>query len=563
MRCSQFMTAKEEESRLARWVNRVFDRTAEFYRRVLVLCLEHPWKTLGLSVVFLIATGVFAWIKPPRFELSPPQDISIVLLRFQTPVGSSLDYTGSRIAEVEKWIQGHPQWISHYFVNAGGFEGGEINQGLAFVSLLPRDKRNKSMQDIMQIMRKELGKIPDLTTKVLDPSQQGFSSKRGTQIELSLQGADYGELRDLSQKLLAKYAETGLMTDLDTDFREGAPEVHVIPDRDKAAQSQVSVRDITSTIYAAIGGVRAGKFTNGERRYDVRVRLQPDQWRGPDDLKNLMVRTDYGELIPLSSVTRTELTSTLLTIHRENRERGITLYANVTPGKSQGEAARQALEIAAKILPQGYSLNLAGTAKTGKESGQGVALAFLLGLLTVYMVLGVQFNSFVHPFTVLMPLLPFTLSGALLGLLLTNQSVNLYSAIGIIVLLGIVTKNSILLVEFFNQKREQDGLPMREAILHAAPIRLRPIVMTTSATIAAAIPPALGLSPGSEVRVPLAMAVIGGVTVCTFFTLFIVPCVYELMSVFEQGAIFQRITSWKDLVLFPLSIFRKKPKLQS
>jgi HAE1 family hydrophobic/amphiphilic exporter-1 len=540
MRCSQFMTAKEDESKLAKRVNRLFEAAARRYQSVLHWCLDHPWRTMADSVVFLIIVAVFAWARPPRFELSPPQDISIVLLRFQTPVGSSLQYTSNRIGEVEKWITANPQWIDHYFVNAGGFEGGEINQGLAFVSLRPPNKRDKNMQQIMQIMRKELGKIPDLTTKVLDPSQAGFSSKRGTQIELSLQGADYSVLRDLSQQLMKKFGETGLMTDIDTDFREGAPEVHVVPDREKAAQSQVSMQDITRTIYAAIGGVRAGKFTNGERRYDVRMRLEPAQWRQPEDVEKLSVRTNYGELIPLSQVTHTELTSTLLTIHRENRERGITLYANVTPGKSQGVAVATAQRIGRELLPHGYTLNLAGSSKTGQESGQGIALAFLLGLLTVYMVLGVQFNSFVHPFTVLMPLLPFTLAGALLALLLTNQSVNLYSAIGVIVLLGIVTKNSILLVEFFNQKREHDGLPLREAILVAAPIRLRPIVMTTSATIAAAIPPAIGLAPGAEVRIPLAIAVIGGVTVCTFFTLFVVPCVYELMASFEKGAIFRR-----------------------
>ena len=313
------------------------------------------------------------------------------------------------------------------------------------------------------------------------------------------------------------------------------PEVRIYPDRALATASGVSVDTIASTVQAAIGGAVQGQYTNKDRRYDVRLRLEGGERIGPDDIMKLDVRTDYNELIPISSVIKTQTVSTYQTIARRLRERSISIFANVAPGKSQAESLDKAEAIAKDALPLGYRVFLSGGAQTFRETFSSLFLALWLGIIVSYMVLASQFNSFVHPFCVLLSL-PFCVSGAFFALLLTGQSLNLYSMIGLVLLMGIVKKNSILLVEFANQKRFVDGLAVREALLFAGPVRLRPILMTSLATLAAAIPPALAWGPGAESRIPMAITVIGGVIVSTFFTLLVVPCAYSLLARFESRA---------------------------
>jgi multidrug efflux pump subunit AcrB len=293
----------------------------------------------------------------------------------------------------------------------------------------------------------------------------------------------------------------------------------------------VSISSIGNTINALIGGVRVGKYSQGGRRYDVRVQLLSSDRKKVEDISKIWVRNNRGEVIRLSDVVTIVEKPSLVSITRKNRERAIRMFANVVPGKSQGEAL-SAVEGLRKTLPEGYKIVFSGSAQTYKESFGSLYMALILGIFVAYMVLGTQFNSFVHPFTVLLAL-PFSISGAAVALLLTGQTLNMYSAIGIILLMGIVKKNSILLVDFTNQKRE-DGMKVFDALMTACPIRLRPIIMTSVSTIAAAIPPALAIGPGAESRIPMSVVVIGGVFFSTMLTLFVVPCAYSLLSKFES-----------------------------
>jgi HAE1 family hydrophobic/amphiphilic exporter-1 len=278
--------------------------------------------------------------------------------------------------------------------------------------------------------------------------------------------------------------------------------------------------------------VRVGKYTRGGRRYDIRVQLVSKDRNKIQDISQIWIRNNRGEVIRLSEVVDIVEKPSLLSITRKNRERAIRMFANVAPGKSQGEALKSVEIIGKKILPEGYKLVFSGSAQTFLESFGSLYVALILGIFVAYMVLGTQFNSFVHPFTVLLAL-PFSISGAVIAMLMTGQSLNIYSAIGIILLMGIVKKNSILLVDFTNQRRES-GMGVRESLMNACPLRLRPIIMTSVSTIAAAVPPALAIGPGAETRIPMAVVVIGGVTLSTFLTLFVVPCVYSLMSGLES-----------------------------
>jgi hydrophobe/amphiphile efflux-1 (HAE1) family protein len=534
MRCSQFMTAKEDESRFAQFVNRVLSDFARFYRRMLELSLRHRWKVLiGAFTLFALSLLSLPFIKK---EFMPAQDIGVFLIRFQTPVGSSLSFTGTKARQLEQIIAADPS-VGHYFVNVGGFEGGETNKGMSFISLKDRYDRSLSQRQVMDLLRDKIKKlIPhDFDAFMIDPSGDFGGAKRGTNIELNVRGSDYAVLKERVAALTKKFSDSGMMTDIDTDFRDGATEVHVVPDRDKATASGVTVQDIADTINTAIGGVRQGKYTNGIRRYDVRIRLLPQQWQTTADIDKLLIRTSYGELIPLSAVTRITEEKKLLTITREMRERAINIYANVATGKSLDDVMSFARTTAAEMLPPGYQLTEIGSSKDVIATFRSFLFTFALGLLISYMVLAVQFNSFVHPIPVMIAL-PFTVTGAFLSLVLTHNTINLYSMIGILVLMGITLKNSILLVEFFNKQRRDHGLDLREAILVGAPIRLRPIVMTSAATISASIIPAMGIGPGAEVRVSMAVVIIGGVLVSTFFSLLVVPCLYDVMAPHEDAS---------------------------
>jgi len=325
--------------------------------------------------------------------------------------------------------------------------------------------------------------------------------------------------------MMSELEASGLVVDLDTDYQLGMPELQVVPDRARAADLGVSVEEVATTLNSLVGGVRVGKYSSGGRRFDVRLRLLAEQRSRPEDLASLRVRTSSGELVPLSSLVRTEERPALQAITRQDRERAITLFANVAPGASQDQVLVRVRELSDE-LPTGVRAIPSGASATFQESFSSLIFALWLGIVVAYMILASQFNSFLHPITVL-TILPLSAAGAAFALTLAGYSLNLYSMIGLLLLMGIVKKNSILLVDFTNQLRLR-GRSTLGALRRAGPIRLRPILMTSTATMLAAVPIALGLGAGSEVRQPMAVGVIGGVLVSTVLSLLVVPCFYYL-----------------------------------
>lgn len=533
MRCSQMLEKKNEEGRLILFLNRSFGRLANLYKSTLQIALRFRWSVLFLA--FAIFGGSLFLGKSLRKEFIPAQDQSMFLMRIQTPLGSSLEHTSQEILEVEKFINSRPE-VLRYFVAIGGFGGGEVNTGMIFVTLNSPKERKNSQAELMSIFRDEIMKNSSLKVFAQDLSMRGFTAQRGFPIEFNIRGPNWQTLNEQSQKMIETLKGEGLITDVDTDYRLGMPEVRVWPLRDEIAKAGVDVQSVIDTVSASIGGIRQGKFTNDGRRYDVRIRLKGDQRVSGEDIKKLYLRNSFGELVPLEKLVRIENEKTLQTITRRNRQRSVSIFANVGPGASQATVLSRIQEVGEKTLPPGYRVFLSGSAQTFIESFQSLNFVLLMGIVIAYMVLGSQFNSFIHPLTVLLAL-PFSITGAIAGLYLGNLSLNLYSMIGIILLMGIVKKNSILLVEFTNHKRDVEGMPVKEAILEAAPVRLRPILMTSLACIAAAIPPALAIGPGAESRVPMSVAVLGGVIVSTFFTLYVVPCAYSLLSRMEKKRI--------------------------
>ncbi|HLD56280.1 MAG TPA: efflux RND transporter permease subunit, partial [Candidatus Omnitrophota bacterium] len=529
MRCSQFLEVGERKTAFGRAFEKGMGESVEWYRKTLVISLRHKKKVLGAAVlIFIVFLFSFPFLKK---EFVPAQDQSMFLSRIKTPIGSSLEFTSERMRQIEAMVMKRPE-VKRYFCAIGGFGGGEVNTGMMFVTLQPKNKRRLSQEELMDYFRKEFNQVPDVKAVMQDLSTRGFAAQRGYPIEFTVRGPNWDKLVDYSEEIQKQMKENKLFQDVDTDYLAGMPEVKVFPDREKAFARGVSVRTIGQTINAMIGGERIAKYTKDGKRYDVRVKVVAEQRADATDIKNLYVWNNRGEMVKLSEVVHTQENPTLFAITRRGRERAIGVFANVGRGKSQAAAVNQAREMAHRVLPEGYRVVFSGTSETFRESFQSLFFALWLGVIVAYMILASQFNHVIHPFTVLLAL-PFSITGALIALFVTNNSLNIFSLIGLILLLGIVKKNSILLVEFTNQMRER-GLSPLEALKKACPLRLRPIIMTSVSTIAAALPPALAVGPGAETRIPMAIAVIGGVFVSTLLTLFVVPAAYYSLVPFEK-----------------------------
>jgi hydrophobe/amphiphile efflux-1 (HAE1) family protein len=520
-RCAQFLdTHRAGRNRIGRWVDRTFQQLETHYAIALAAALRCPRAVLGAAALVFIGAITILRLMPA--ELVPSQDQSRLLIRLQGAVGSDLQETDQLFQKAEAIIAKHPE-ANRVFGVVGGGGGSGVNSGVLFVTLVPPYSRKLNQAQFSAQLRRELNAIPGLKAVIQDLSQQGFTAQRGFPVEFSVRGPDWDELVRISDDVQEKLRASGLVVDLDTDYQLGMPEIRIKPDRARAADLGIPIEQVASTINAMVGGVRVGKFSQGGRRLDIRLRLLANQRARPEDLATLKLRAGSGELVPLSSLVAYDEQPALQAITRRDRERAITVFANIAPGRSQAEALALVTKFS-KDVPVGYRLVLGGASVAFKESMTSLLFALSLGIIVAYMILASQFNSFTHPITVL-SILPLSVAGAAGALLLAGKSVNIFSMIGLLLLMGIVKKNSIILVDYANQLRET-GLTADQAMLKAGPVRLRPILMTSIATLMAAIPPALGLGAGTEIRAPMAIAVIGGVLFSTATSLVVVPAFY-------------------------------------
>ncbi len=519
-RCAQLLkTSREHRGRFGLLVDRGFEKLEGLYGRTLARSLKRPGWVLAGAAVLLVAS-VFAF-RALQSEFVPSQDQSRLTVRLQTAVGSSLDETNRLFKRAEDFLTTRPE-VTRIFAVVGGGGGSGVNSGQVMITLKPPDER-MPQADFQQVLRKELNSYPGLRAVVQDLSQSGFTAQRGFPVEFSVRGSDWDKLVTASMEMRDKLQSSGKVVDVDTDYQLGMPELRITPDRARTADLGVSVESVAATINSLVGGVRVGRYNTGGRRIDVRLRLLADQRSSPEDLSRLKVRTASGELIPLSSLVQQEERPALQAITRRDRERAISLFANVAPGASQQEAIAL-VEKTAKELPGGTRVVLGGASVAFRESMSSLLFALFLGIGVAYMVLASQFNSFLHPVTVL-TILPLSVAGAAFALGATGTTLNIFSMIGLLLLMGIVKKNSIILVDYALQQREQ-GANAVEAMLLAGPVRLRPILMTSIATMMAAVPAALALGAGSETRQPMAIAVLGGLSVSTVLSLLVVPAFY-------------------------------------
>jgi len=516
-RCAQMLRTTSHESRgfVGRMADRGFAGLSRLYGGALKRSLRYPWAVLALAVAVLAAAGYTATKIPQEFV--PSQDQSRLNVRLTTSVGSNLQTTDGLVRRAEAFLIGRPEVVDVMSSVSG-------NSGSLYVTMVEPKQRKLTQSQFSAVMRNEFNSYPGVRASVQDLSQQGFGGSKGYPLEFSVRGSDWNTLVSLAAKLQARLTESGLASDVQSDYLLGAPELVVQPDRERATDLGVSVQDIAQTVSALVGGVVVGQYSNAGRRMDINLRLTATQRSRPEDLNLLRVRTTGGALVPLSSVIVSSQRAELQQINHADRERAITITGNIAAGHSQGEALAFVQTLTSEV-PPGYRIVTSGQSSQFSDAMTSLIFALIVGILVAYMVLASQFNSFLHPVTVL-TILPLSVAGAMFALLVAGKTLNVFSMIGLLLLMGIVKKNSIILVDYATEVRAHEGLDARGAMLRAGPVRLRPILMTAVATLMAAVPSALGLGPGAETRGPMADAVIGGLILSTALSLLVVPAFY-------------------------------------
>ncbi len=531
MLCSRFMRLEEKHGRVYTLLERGFAALDRGYRAVLAAALRHRPAVIALAVI-AFAGGLYIASFIERAFVSQA-DESRFAIRLKTPVGSSLSYTDGYLKEVERIVSGLPETESIFSsLGVAIGETPQVNNGNVYVTMKQVKKRRRaglrSQQEVMSFLRKKLKDLPGLRASVENISPVG-GGRRNTDIEFIVKGPSVEGLGGYSNRITDAMKNTGGFVDIDTNFELTKPEVKVFIDRDKAGDLGVDISSLSETVSALIGGVNVTKYKEGGRRRDVRVRAVGNFRKTPEDISRLLVRSKDGRLVRLSNLVDIKEGAGPNIINRYNRQRAVTIYANLE-GLSEGEAHPLMQRFSSEVMPRdsGYRTDFAGRGKRFTESFRYLFFALILAVLIIYMVLASQFESFIHPFTVMLSL-PLSMVGAFGALLLTGYSLSIFSYIGIIMLMGIVTKNAILLVDYTNTLRAR-GLERNEAVLTAGPVRLRPILMTAITTMMGVLPVALALSEGGESRAPMAVATIGGMATSTFLTLIIVPTVYTLLD---------------------------------
>jgi multidrug efflux pump len=517
------------------WASRSFDAFFEslnrIYERTLRFALRRRALMLGVAVLAVALSAVFFRLLPS--ELVPVEDRGIGFGIVIAPEGATLEYTDRYMREVERRLMALPEQRGLFTAVGLGFGGpGNVTNGFLFLALKPRDERQKSQQQIVQELFPQLISIPGVLAFVINPPSIGgrFSS---SPVEYVLQADNYEELSQAVGIMMGESSRLGYLVNLDTDLRLNKPQLDVTIDRERASGLGASVADIGTTLETFLGGRVVTNFKRGTKQYDVILQMRPSARATPAAIPELYIRGTQG-LVQLANVVRVEETLAPKELNHFNRVRSATITANLVPGVSLGRALDDLDRIAAEKLPAGVKREYAGQSLEYKSSSSSLYFMFLLAIVFIYLVLSAQFESFVHPLTILLSV-PLAVFGALFTLFLFRQSLNIYSQIGLIMLIGLVTKNAILIVEFSNQLRAR-GHALVESVVQAAIIRLRPILMTSFATIFGVLPIAIGFGAGAESRRPLGLAVVGGVFFSTFLTLLLVPVVYTLLARFTKRA---------------------------
>jgi len=521
-------------------LERAFSKLERGYRSLLGRALRHRKSTLALAAGSLGVAGFFAM--NIGGELFPSTDNALLFVRFETPAGTRLETTTEFLKKNENWMLAQPEVEGMFSAAGTGGRRTEArgNQGMMFVMLKSKDERDRTVQEMVPAAREALKAIPGQDVMILDPSKM-MSGGQGHDFSFEIQGnVSLAELDDAATAFVRELEKRPNFVDLQKSLKLGLPEVRVTPDRDKAADVGVDARSLATTIQAMIGGLDVATFKEGGERFDIRVQLEDEDRSEPQAISELYVRGRDGQLLEVGNLVDVEIGAAPAEITRRDRQRSVSITGSLEGDLTLADAIEEARQVAGAVLPEGVRFGLSGEAESYRESFRQFLFAIGLAVLVIYMVLAAQFESLVHPLTVMLAL-PLAMVGALGALYALSQlhhaeiirapgmTLNLFSLIGVILLMGLVTKNSILLVDYTNQLRER-GMDKLTAIRTAAPVRMRPVLMTAFSMIFGVLPAAVGVGPGAETRQPMAVAVAAGMFSSTLLTLIVVPVFYLVLD---------------------------------
>jgi HAE1 family hydrophobic/amphiphilic exporter-1 len=543
MLCSRFLRVHKHEGRVHRALDRFFGGLDRLYRRLLDGSLAHRWKVVLVSLVVLPVAIVWFYSNIGK-ELAPAQDEGRFLITMRTPLGSSIHYTETRLRQVEEIVKHFPEVVTEWGIIGLG-SAQQVNQATLVIRMLPKDERRakgmRSQQQVLAHIRREISQVPG--ARVFARGFGVFQGQRTEPLQFVVTGPNLQEMGRHATELQRALQANPAIGRMDTDLQLDLPQLVLAPDRTRAQAFGLSANDVASALNMLTGGVDIAKYNDepGDgQRYDIRVKAKDGEFLQQADLSKIYLRNRQGQLIRLDSVARLQEILGPAIIGRFDLEYAATFY-NI-PSVPLGDAVG-IVRAAGEKLPPGYRVQFIGEAEELGKTQRYVLFAFVVGSALLFMVLASQFNSFVQPLIIMLAV-PLAIVGGLaslwlavpaaelarwLGAEIQPLTLNIYSMIGLVLLIGLVAKNSILLVDLTNQRREQ-GLGVDEALRDACPIRMRPVLMTSLTIILALAPAALGLGAGSETNQPLAVAVIGGMITSTLLTLVIVPAAYSLVE---------------------------------
>ncbi|ADI28650.1 efflux RND transporter permease subunit [Methylotenera versatilis] len=525
MLCSRYLSVTHNENALYKAVGRILGRMDEVYKKLLYSSLNHRGLVLLITLIFVAVSGFYS-LKYVEKDFVPETDEGSFTINIKTPLGSSLDYTNSRLKLVEATLAKHKSEIDSYFATIGAGSRGQVNQGNVNVRLKPKEERAKSQQTLIKELKKELDQIPGVRAI---PSPSSITrGQRSEKLQFNLTGVNLQEIGRISQLLQRELGANSDIGKVDVDVQLDLPQLNMQIDRTRASALGISANDIATAVSLYAGGINIAKYNelNGDgQRYDIRIKANDSELESIADLNKIYLRSSTGELVRIDAVASFSKELGAAVIGRYDLQYAVNFYAN--PAVPLGEAVDIVKATAAKIVPPDYTLKLTGQAEEFGKTMKNIKFVFALGFLLLYMVLASQFNSFIQPLFIMLAQ-PLAIIGGLIALLMTGNTLNIYSMIGLVLLIGLVAKNSILLVDLTNQLVEK-GASINDALKEACPIRLRPVVMTSLTIILALLPAALGLGAGSETNKPLSVAIIGGMISSTLLTLVVVPAAYSLV----------------------------------
>jgi len=528
MLAAKFLKEEKRTGFLSSLIGRLLASIDRAYGHLLKLALSFRKTTLAIaSAIFVMSLFL---TKVIHSEFAPLEDQSEFSIVVKTALGSSLEKSDAEIAAIRAALDKKP-WLLYTFTTIGEGQLEKVNEGAIYVKMVSKDKRAISQIEAMKEARQIIAANHGLRASVEPVARVSGGGRKAAAIQLELMGVDLQKLEQIANRVAAHLTSLGNYVDTDISYETGKPELGVTIKRDRAQALGVLPIDIAQAIKAQIGGVEVSKYKENGQRYDICVRMDEPFRSDPDSILRINLKNDDEKLIALGNLVDIRKETGPVQIDRHNRMRMITVLANLQEGKKTlGTAIDEITTFMQGLqLPAGYSYRFSGSADAMKESFSNLLFALFLAVIAVYMVLASQFESFIHPLTIMLSI-PFSIIGALGGLALTGSTFSIFTIIGIIMLMGLVTKNGILLIDYTNTLRTRDKMTREEALMKAGPARLHPILMTTFAMIFGMLPIALGTGAGSESRAPMAIAVIGGLITSMFLTLVIVPVVYSLLD---------------------------------